>query len=114
MSATVGLALATLAFVGTHLLLSHPLRDFLVARLRYRGFLGLYSLVALATLAWMIVTWRAAESSPLWVAPLWWWPFASAIMLFASILLVTIPPLIMFIFFNRKIVEGMAAGSVKG
>ena len=35
-------------------------------------------------------------------------------LLFASILLVTIPPLIMFIFFNRKIVEGMAAGSVRG
>ena len=35
-------------------------------------------------------------------------------LLFATILLITIPPLIMFIFFNRKIVEGMAAGSVKG
>ena len=35
-------------------------------------------------------------------------------LLFATILLVTIPPLIMFIFFNRRIVEGMAAGSVKG
>ena len=35
-------------------------------------------------------------------------------LLFANILLVTIPALIMFIFFNRKIVEGMAAGSVKG
>jgi len=35
-------------------------------------------------------------------------------LLFATILLVTLPPLIMFIFFNRKIVEGMAAGSVKG
>jgi raffinose/stachyose/melibiose transport system permease protein len=35
-------------------------------------------------------------------------------LLFANILLVTIPPLIMFLFFNRKIVEGMAAGSVKG
>jgi raffinose/stachyose/melibiose transport system permease protein len=35
-------------------------------------------------------------------------------LLFATVLLVTIPPLIMFIFFNRKIVEGMAAGSVKG
>ena len=35
-------------------------------------------------------------------------------LLFATILLVTIPPLVMFIFFNRKIVEGMAAGSVKG
>jgi raffinose/stachyose/melibiose transport system permease protein len=35
-------------------------------------------------------------------------------LLFADILLVTIPPLIMFIFLNRKIVEGMAAGAVKG
>ena len=35
-------------------------------------------------------------------------------LLFAAILLVTIPPLILFIFFNRKIVAGMAAGSVKG
>jgi hypothetical protein len=32
----------------------------------------------------------------------------------ANILVVMIPALIMFIFFNRKIVEGMAAGSVKG
>jgi len=35
-------------------------------------------------------------------------------LLFANILLVMIPPLIMFMFFNRKIVAGMAAGSVKG
>jgi raffinose/stachyose/melibiose transport system permease protein len=35
-------------------------------------------------------------------------------LLFANILIVMIPALIMFIFFNRKIVEGMAAGSVKG
>jgi len=35
-------------------------------------------------------------------------------LLFANILLVAIPALITFIFFNRKIVEGMAAGSVKG
>jgi raffinose/stachyose/melibiose transport system permease protein len=35
-------------------------------------------------------------------------------LLFANILLVMVPALIMFIFFNRKIVEGMAAGSVKG
>jgi raffinose/stachyose/melibiose transport system permease protein len=35
-------------------------------------------------------------------------------LLFANILLVTVPPLVMFIFFNRRIIEGMAAGSVKG
>jgi raffinose/stachyose/melibiose transport system permease protein len=35
-------------------------------------------------------------------------------LLFADILLITIPPLIMFMFFNRKIVEGLTAGAVKG
>lgn len=35
-------------------------------------------------------------------------------LLFMNILLVTIPPLIVFIFFNRQIVAGMTAGGVKG
>jgi raffinose/stachyose/melibiose transport system permease protein len=35
-------------------------------------------------------------------------------LLFMNILLITIPPLILFIFFNRKIVSGMTAGAVKG
>ena len=35
-------------------------------------------------------------------------------MLFADIILITIPMLILFIFFNKRIVEGMVAGSVKG
>ncbi|MBB2841606.1 UNVERIFIED_ORG: raffinose/stachyose/melibiose transport system permease protein [Rhizobium etli] len=35
-------------------------------------------------------------------------------LLFMNILLVTIPPLIVFIFFNRQIVAGMTSGGVKG
>lgn len=35
-------------------------------------------------------------------------------LLFTNVLLITIPPLIMFIFFNRQIVAGMTSGSVKG
>lgn len=35
-------------------------------------------------------------------------------LLFANILLITIPPLIMYIFFNRQIQEGMTSGAVKG
>ena len=35
-------------------------------------------------------------------------------LLFASVLLIEIPPLIMFILFNRKIVDGMTAGALKG
>lgn len=35
-------------------------------------------------------------------------------LLFTDILLITIPPLLLFIFFNKKIVAGMTSGSVKG
>lgn len=35
-------------------------------------------------------------------------------LLFMNIVLITIPPLVMFIFFNRQIVAGLASGSVKG
>jgi raffinose/stachyose/melibiose transport system permease protein len=35
-------------------------------------------------------------------------------LLFADVLLITIPPLIMFIFFQRQIVSGMTAGAIKG
>lgn len=41
--------------------------------------------------------------------------FASSYnLLFADIILITLPMLILFIFFNKKIVAGMVAGSVKG
>jgi raffinose/stachyose/melibiose transport system permease protein len=41
--------------------------------------------------------------------------FASQMnLLFTDILLITIPPLIMFMFFNRQLVAGMTAGAVKG
>jgi raffinose/stachyose/melibiose transport system permease protein len=35
-------------------------------------------------------------------------------LLFTDVLLITIPPLVMFLFFNKRIVEGMTAGAVKG
>lgn len=35
-------------------------------------------------------------------------------LLFTNVLLITIPPLIMYIFFNRQIVAGMTSGAVKG
>jgi uncharacterized membrane protein len=40
-------------------------------------------------LMWVILSWRAAENAlPFWIAPGWWWPVASGLMLIASILLV--------------------------
>jgi hypothetical protein len=72
MDPTTSLALATAAFVGTHLAMSHPLRAALVARLGDGGFASAYSLIAAATLAWMVFAYRAGEpGTPLWVAPLW-------------------------------------------
>lgn len=89
MTPTVSLALATLAFVGSHLAMSHPLRPTLVARLGERAFLGIYSLISFVTLGWMIFAWRATiPEAPLWLAPAWWWPLASGLMLLASVLLV--------------------------
>lgn len=35
-------------------------------------------------------------------------------LLFANVLLITIPPLIMFLFFQRQIVSGMTSGAIKG
>ncbi|MDP4502561.1 carbohydrate ABC transporter permease [Nonomuraea turcica] len=35
-------------------------------------------------------------------------------LLFMDIVLITIPPLLVFVFFNRKIVAGMTAGAIKG
>ena len=88
MASLANLATAMSAFVGTHFLLSHPLRHALVARLGERPFLGLYSIVALLTLGWVIAAARAAPGGPLWwVAPPLGWQIAAIVMLFASVLL---------------------------
>jgi len=39
---------------------------------------------------------------------------ASLNLLFAAVILITIPPLILFIFFNKRIVSGITAGAIKG
>ncbi len=82
------LVVALIAFVGTHFLLSHPLRAPLVARLGAGGFAGVYSLVAAATLGWAVFEWRRAPVEVWWTAPGWAWPLAAVVMLFASILFV--------------------------
>ena len=35
-------------------------------------------------------------------------------LLFANVILITVPPLVLFIFFNRRIVSGITAGAIKG
>lgn len=82
------LVVALVAFVGTHFLLSHPLRAPLVARLGAGGFAGVYSLVAAATLGWAVWAFRRAPVEVWWTAPAWAWPAGAVVMLFAAMLLV--------------------------
>ena len=85
----ISLSLACLAFVGSHLAMSHPLRAPMVGRLGERGFQAVYSLISLATLAWVYFAFRAAPAMP----PLWdgggdlIWIAATALMWCASVLL---------------------------
>lgn len=86
----MGMLIAALAaFLGTHFLLSHPLRASLVAKMGAGGFLILYSVVALATFGWAIFAFRAAPAgNPVWGAGEAVWAVATVLMLLGSILFV--------------------------
>jgi len=64
------LILASVAFVGGHMVLStKPVRDPIVGKLGEGPFLGLYSLLMAAALAWMILAFNAAPYHEVWFAP---------------------------------------------
>ncbi len=74
-------------FVGSHFILSHPLRAPLAGRMGERGFQVAYSLVAIATFIMMIQAWRGMPPEPpLWAVGEGLWIFASLLVLFASVL----------------------------
>ncbi|MCP1471225.1 putative membrane protein [Sphingobium sp. OAS761] len=80
--------IAAIAFVGSHFILSHPLRASIVGRTGEAAFLGLYSLVAFATLGWLAMAYRAApETAMLWPVGDALWAVATLVMLLAAILL---------------------------
>lgn len=84
------LVAAAVAFVGTHFALSHPLRAPLVRIVGAVGFQIVYSLVAFATLGWMVLAYRAIGTG----AGLWdgygaaTWTFSSLLTLIAAVLFV--------------------------
>ena len=81
-------ALAAIAFVGSHFLLSHPLRAPLAGRIGEGPFLLVYSLVAAVTLGWLALAYRAAPATALlWPVGDALWAVASAVMLVAAVLL---------------------------
>lgn len=80
---------ACAAFLGTHFLLSHPLRKPLADAVGERLFLGIYALVAFATLGWMAHVYaRMPDAAPLWSVGDGLWAVASGIMFVASVLFV--------------------------
>lgn len=80
MDANTHLYLASAAFLLTHFVPSTPLRPALAGRIGEKGYLGVYSLVAFATLGWMIWAYGKAPLEPLWpglrLAPAIAMPFA--------------------------------------
>lgn len=83
------MVLATsVTFVGTHFILSHPLRRPIVAAIGNQAFLGLYSAVAFITLGGMVWAYRTASvTAPLWGVGDGLWAVATVLMLIASIML---------------------------
>ncbi len=82
------LVFALVAFVGTHFVMSHPLRAAMVAALGANGFQITYSLVSFATLGWAVYAFREAPIGvPLWTAGDRQNIAATAVMFVASVLL---------------------------
>ena len=89
MTPQAGLFFSSIAFVGLHFLLSHPLRDPLVRRIGVRLFQIIYSLIALVTFGAMIHYYSALGGEPqLYVAGDAVWIAASLLMWFGAILFV--------------------------
>lgn len=66
-SATLLLAVGMLVFVGSHLLMSHPLRPALIRYFGETGFLGFYSIISLITFSGAVIAFGQAPASPqLW------------------------------------------------
>lgn len=66
MDSTLTLIIATLAFLGIHVLPSTPLRALAVNAVGEKAWLGLFSLASLAGLLWMASTYAHAPFEALW------------------------------------------------
>ena len=89
MTPQMGLTLSALAFIGTHFLLSHPLRRPLVGAVGERPFQIIYTVIALVTFGAMIhFSSVIGREQPLWTVREAGWLAATLAMWIASILLV--------------------------
>lgn len=66
------LGIAALLWVGIHLgIAGTRLRDAIVARIGEVPFRGLFSLLSIAAIVFLVHAWRTAETEPLWTALPW-------------------------------------------
>lgn len=85
----INLGLAALAFTGIHLGVSGTtIRDRLVAALGLRGYMILFSVLSVATIAWLVGSYKVAPYIETWGQPEWWKPVAIVLMLPAFMLVV--------------------------
>ena len=88
MDPLTSLAAASIAFVGTHFALSHPLRAPIVGAIGEGAFRGLYSLVAAGCMIWMYLAFKAAPGADLGGSGEIGWAIAT---------LLTLPALVLFL-----------------
>ena len=78
------LVLACVVFLATHFASSTPLRTFAVDAIGEKAWLALYTVIAFATIGWMVWAYNRAPVEPLWAG----WRLAPAVLMpFAFILI---------------------------
>ena len=82
------LVLACIVFLATHFVSSTPLRTVAVDAIGEKAWLGLYTVVAFATIGWMVWAYMRAPLQPLWAAQFPFLRLAPAILMPFSFLLV--------------------------
>lgn len=82
----LSLLAASVAFVGSHFAMSHPLRRPLVGVLGEKGFLAVYSLISLAFFAWMATAFRSAPTGEGMGSGALGWAVASVLTIMALVL----------------------------
>lgn len=86
-AALIELTIANAAFVGSHIVMSHPLRAPMARVLGDTGFQIAYTIVSIATLAWVYLTFKAAPPADLPGSGSTGWIVATVLTLPAMVLL---------------------------
>jgi uncharacterized membrane protein len=87
MGSYVNLICACVLFVGSHFAMSHTLRAAMVKMFGRNGFMGVYSIISIALLIWMVLAFRAMPAGvALWYVGDIMWGISSFLTLIAAIL----------------------------